>query len=111
PRHALVAHGIGFTDLVKRASSGASELTAAEYRAGYTRVERLTKWLQPGAVAFVGLAGWRAAIDKRATPGPQQQRVGGRPAYVLPSTSGRNARVSRSAIVDHLEAAAALATP
>jgi TDG/mug DNA glycosylase family protein len=108
-RHALVAHGIGMTDLVKRATPRADELTRDEYRAGLARVERLVRWLQPGAVCFVGLAGWRAAVDRRAVAGVQPGDIGGRPAYVMPSTSGLNARVPLAELADHLRAAAALA--
>ena len=108
PRHALEAHGIGMTDLVARATPRASALTAEEYRAGFARLERLCRRLRPGAVAFVGLAGWRAAVDPHAVAGPQARRVGGRPAYLLPSTSGLNAATPLAALVDHLRAALAL---
>jgi TDG/mug DNA glycosylase family protein len=109
PWHALRHHGIGFTDLVKRATVGAAELSTEEYRAGFARLERLVAWLEPGVVAFVGLAGWRAAVDKRAVAGPQPRGVGGRPVYVMPSSSGLNARSSVDSLADHLRAAAALA--
>ncbi len=109
PRHALEAHGIGMTDLVARATPRAAGLTAEEYRAGLARLERLCRRLQPRAVCFVGLAGWRAAVDRAARPGPQERAVGGRPAYVMPSTSGANAATSLADLVEHLRAAAALA--
>ena len=108
-RHALTDHGIGMTDLVKRATPRADGLTAGEYRTGAARVERLVRWLRPGAVCFVGLAGWRAAVDRRAQPGPQPDGFGGVPAYVMPSTSGLNARTRPDELVAHLRAAAALA--
>jgi double-stranded uracil-DNA glycosylase len=108
PVDALVHHGMGMTDLVKRATTGASELTPAEYRAGTTRVERLARWLRPGAVCFVGLAGWRAAVDRNAAPGEQAAGFGGVPAYVMPSTSGANAHARLDDLADHLRAAAAL---
>ncbi|MCY3924964.1 MAG: methyltransferase domain-containing protein [bacterium] len=108
PRHALVAHNVGMTDLVKRPTRQAAELTAAEYSEGLARLERLVKRLEPGVVCFVGLAGWRAAVDRRATPGPQPRRIGGRPAYVMPSTSGLNARTSLAELTAHLRAAASL---
>ncbi|HEY3670993.1 MAG TPA: uracil-DNA glycosylase family protein [Acidimicrobiia bacterium] len=106
---AALAAGIGMTDLVKRATPRADELTRDEYRAGVARVERLVQWLQPGAVCFVGLAGWRAAVDRHAVAGEQPDGIGGRPAYVMPSTSGLNARTPPSDLADHLRAAAALA--
>lgn len=106
PRHALVNHGVGMTDLVKRATRQAAELTAAEYAEGLERLERLAERLEPQVICFVGLAGWRAAVDRRATPGPQTRGIGGRPAYVMPSTSGLNARTSLAELTAHLRAAA-----
>ena len=109
PDHALRDHGIGMTDIVKRATVGAAELNTAEYREGLGRVERLVTWLRPGAVCFVGLAGWRAAVYRRATAGAQPARLGGVPVYVMPSTSGLNARTSVAEHAEHLRAAARLA--
>lgn len=106
PRHALIAHGVGMTDLVKRPTRQAAELSAAEYAEGLERLERLAERLQPRVICFVGLAGWRAAVDRRATPGPQTLRIGGRPAYLMPSTSGLNARTSLEELTTHLNAAA-----
>jgi TDG/mug DNA glycosylase family protein len=107
PWHARRHHGVGFTDLVKRASVGAAELTAAEYRHGLDRLDHLGALIQPGAIAFCGITGWRAATgDKAATLGWQERRVGGRPAYVLPNPSGLNAHANVAVIADHLRAAA-----
>ncbi len=108
PLDALLTHGIGMTDVVKRTTVAASELDGAAYRQGLARVERLVAWLQPGAVCFVGMAGWRAAFDRTAVAGVQPRLVGGRPAYVMPSTSGLNARTSLDELTGHLRAAAAL---
>lgn len=105
PWHLLRHHRIGMTDLVKRATVGAGELRTAEYRDGAARVERLVRWLEPGAVCFVGLAGWRAAVDRGAQPGVQPEPFGGAPAYVMPSTSGLNARTPRAELAAHLGAA------
>jgi TDG/mug DNA glycosylase family protein len=107
PRHALVAHGVGMTDLVKRATPRADALARDEYRAGVERLDRLCAWLEPRAVCVVGLAGWRAAVDRKATAGPQARPLGGRPVYVMPSTSGLNAATSLGALVEHLRAAVA----
>ncbi len=104
PYHALEAHGMGMTDFVKRATRTAAEVTASEFRHGYARVERVVEWLRPEAVCFVGLSGWRAAVDPTAGPGWQPVGVAGRPAYVMPSTSGLNARTSLAEHVDHLRA-------
>ena len=108
PLLSLTEDRVGMTDLVKRATPNADDLTPAEYRAGAERVARLVEWLRPGVVLFVGLAGWRAAIDRRAQPGPQPSPFGGVPAYVMPSTSGRNARTTPAELAGHMRQALAL---
>lgn len=105
---AALAAGIGLTDLVKRATPRAHHLDPQEYRAGAARVERLVRWLRPGAVIFVGLTGYRAAVDAKAVVGPTPTRFGGRPGYVMPSTSGANAHADLPVLIAHLQAAAAL---
>ena len=100
---------MGMTDFVKRATRTAAEVTVDEYRLGLARVERLVEWLAPRAVCFVGLSGWRAVVDRRAVAGPQERLIGGRPAYVMPSTSGLNARIPLPELSAHLAAAAVLA--
>lgn len=104
PVHALRAHGVGITDLVKRATVAASALSRDEYRAGALRVQRLVEWLQPAAVCFVGFDGYRKAIDRRAVAGWQAVQFGGRPTYVMPSTSGLNAATRLEDLVAHLRA-------
>jgi TDG/mug DNA glycosylase family protein len=110
PRHALSAHHLGFTDLVKRATPRADVLSADEYRHGAARVERLVDWLAPAVVCVVGLSGWRAAVDRRTAVGWQRDPFGGRPVYVMPNTSGVNARVPLAAFVQHLSDASTRAT-
>jgi TDG/mug DNA glycosylase family protein len=100
---------VGMTDLVKRATTGAAELRPIEYRDGMARVERLAAWLQPGAVCFLGLAGWRAAVDRHAVAGEQDRTIGGRPVYVMPNPSGVNAHATVDDLATHLRSAVALA--
>ena len=70
------------------------------------RLERLVQWLEPTSLCFVGLAGWRAAVDKKAMSGWQDRQIGSRPAYVMPSTSGLNASAQLPDLVAHLTLAA-----
>jgi double-stranded uracil-DNA glycosylase len=111
PLSALLDDGVGMTDLVKRATPSAGVLTADEYRSGAARVGRLVEWLGPGLVLFVGLSGWRAAVDRRAEAGWQPNGFGGVPAYVMPSTSGLNAHASKAVLAGHMEAALAAVRP
>ena len=107
PVHALLTDGVGMTDLVKRATPSAGALTREEYETGAGRVRRLVAWLRPGLVLFVGLAGWRAAMERSAVAGWQPSGFAGVPAYVMPSTSGLNAHTTRAALVEHMQAALA----
>lgn len=108
PWHAIRHHGVGMTDLVKRATRRADELHPEEFRAGVARVDRLCDRLQPAVVCVVGLAGWRAAVDRKATVGLQERRLGARPVYVMPSTSGLNASSQLADLVAHLRAVRSL---
>ncbi len=107
PSHALLAHGVGLTDLAKRATPRAQWLTDDEYRDGARRVERLVEWLGPAVVCFAGLAGYRAAIAPRAPAGWQTTLFGGRPVYAMPSPSGANQGATVEVIAEHLRTAAA----
>lgn len=106
PRRLRRVDGFGMTDLVKRPTARADEVTAAEFRAGVERLRRLCAWLRPGAVVVVGLAGWRAGHDRHAAVGWQPEPLGESPVYLMPSTSGLNARTSLDDLVDHLRTAA-----
>jgi TDG/mug DNA glycosylase family protein len=79
-------------------------LTAAEYVEGAQRLTRLVEWLRPRVVCFVGLAGYRAAIDRKAKLGWQTEHFAGTPTYVMPNTSGLNAHAKPADFVDHLRA-------
>lgn len=105
PFHLLRADGVGMTNLVRRATARAAELTAPEYRAGFVRLERLVRRYPPRAVCFVGITGYRLARDRRAGHGWQPEPVAGVPAYVMPNTSGLNARARPEDFVTHLRAA------
>jgi len=110
PVAALIG-GLGMTDFAKRATRTAVEVTRTEYTSGFARVSRLVEWLTPGAVCFVGLSGWRTVVDRHAVAGVQPIPVGGRPAYVMPSTSGLNARTPLAELADHLRMAWCLGEP
>jgi TDG/mug DNA glycosylase family protein len=108
PAHALDAHHVGMTDLVKRATARADELDPQEFVVGLARLVRLCEWLRPRAACVLGLTGWRAATgSRRVEAGWQSTMLGGTPVYVMPNPSGLNARVPVAALADHLRVAAA----
>jgi TDG/mug DNA glycosylase family protein len=82
--------GIGITDLVKRPTRAAHDVTAAEFRAGAARVRRLVEALRPEVVAYNGKGVYlRAAGVPRAPWGLQETSVvPGVADFVVPSPSG-----------------------
>lgn len=105
-QHALRVDGVGMTDLVKRATASAKEVSLAEFREGSKRVERLVAWLRPGAVCFLGITDYRRIVDRRAAAGWQSQSFGGQPTYVMPNPSGINTHVRIGELAEHLREAA-----
>lgn len=104
PSAILDVDKVGMTDLAKRATARAGEITAEEFRTGLDRLERLTGWLQPTIVCFAGITGWRTASgDNKASIGLQQRTVAGRPTYVMPNPSGLNAHTNHQDLVRHFE--------
>jgi TDG/mug DNA glycosylase family protein len=102
PFRALRVDRVGMTNLVRRATPSAKELTRAEYTEGAERLERLVQWLRPACVVFVGVTGYRIAVDKTATTGWQAEDFAGARTYVMPNTSGLNAHAKPADFAEHL---------
>ncbi len=111
PMRLFRQHRIGMTDMVKRATSKADEVTKVEFRNGLERLDRLCVWLQPAAVCILGLTGYRAATDRAATTGWQTRSLGGCPVYVMPNPSGLNAHDTVESLARHLRIALAERQP
>jgi TDG/mug DNA glycosylase family protein len=91
-RARLVARGIGITNLVRRATARADEVTAAELRAGARQLVALVERVRPPVVAVLGITAYRSAFSRpRALPGRQPQPLGPAELWVVPNPSGLNA--------------------
>jgi TDG/mug DNA glycosylase family protein len=89
---ALLAAGIGITNLVPRATARADQLGDAEVRAGLPLVAALAERWEPAFVAFLGMGAYRVATGaRRALVGEQEERLGGARVWLLPNPSGLNA--------------------
>jgi TDG/mug DNA glycosylase family protein len=86
----LPSLGIALTDLCKKVTPNVDGVSAEEFRAGRGRIEALVRELEPPVVGFVGLAGYRAAFDRKAGIGLQAQPIAAAQVFVLPSTSPRS---------------------
>ena len=104
PFRALRVDNVGMTNIVARATPRADELSRDEYTRGVAQLARLIEWLRPAAVCFVGVTGYRIAVDKRAPLGWQAEPFAGAPVYVMPNTSGLNAHAKPADFADHLRA-------
>jgi len=88
----LLAHRLGITNMVARATARADELTPQELRDGGIRLTELVDRLRPAALAVVGLGAYRTAFGQPdAGTGPRPDRIGNTLVWVLPNPSGLNA--------------------
>jgi TDG/mug DNA glycosylase family protein len=88
----LPAYGVGITNFVARPTRAADELSRAELRTGARDLDALVARLQPRLVAILGLGAYQLAFARpKATMGRQDDRIGGRPVWILPNPSGLNA--------------------
>lgn len=91
-RDHLRARGIGITNLVRRATARADELTTAELREGGGRLRALVSDARPDVVAIAGITAYRSAFGVRgATVGEQAEPLEGARLWVVPNPSGLNA--------------------
>ena len=89
----LRSRGIGITNLVRRATARADELTRAEQQAGAVELQRTVEQVAPRVVAMAGITAYRIAFGRpKAVAGRQPEEIG-RVAewWVVPNPSGLNA--------------------
>lgn len=99
PEHdrSLPDHGFGFTDLCKRATARAGDLSPNELAKGVTALAAKLTQYKPGIVCFHGMTGYRhvqrvlGAALPDATLGLQPLHIGTTRCYVVPNPSGANA--------------------
>jgi double-stranded uracil-DNA glycosylase len=91
-RAALLERGIGITNLVRRATARADELSRDELRDGAARLETdVARW-RPRVVAVVGVTAYRQGFGRpKAAVGRQPERLGEAELWVVPNPSGLNA--------------------
>lgn len=91
-RAMMRSRGIGITNLVRRATVKASELTATELREGGTALTALVERERPQVVAVAGITAYRKAFGlPKAVPGRQPRDLAGAELWVVPNPSGLNA--------------------
>jgi len=92
--------GFGITNLVRRATASADELSPDELIAGRRRLAAKIRRYRPRIVAFLGMGAYRHAFGRpKASLGEQPERFEGARVWVLPSPSGLNASYQMGALV------------
>jgi len=92
----LREYRIGFTDIVKRATGRADELTDEDYRHGARALKRKLLRCQPAIAWFQGTSAFQKYLQfaegtKRAVrPGLQPEHIGASLVFVTPNPSGAN---------------------
>lgn len=96
---ALVARGLGITNLCRRTTARAEELTPAELRAGARALASKVRRHRPRALAVLGIGAYRSAFSRpRAVLGAQPERLESACVWVLPNPSGLNAHYGLAAL-------------
>jgi TDG/mug DNA glycosylase family protein len=91
-RALLTGRGLAITNLVRRATARADELTGDELVAGRARLEEFVRIHRPQVVAVLGVTAYRTAFRQpRATLGRQPDDLAGAELWVVPNPSGLNA--------------------
>jgi TDG/mug DNA glycosylase family protein len=91
-QRALLDRGLGVTNLVRRTTANAAEMTDDELRHGAELLRSLVRENRPEWLAVVGVSAYRVAFGlPRATIGPQAEPIGETRLWVLPNPSGLNA--------------------
>src|SRR5437868_7009477 len=101
---AILAAGLGITNLVARATARADELSDDEVRAGVEPLRALVRrcrrrWAGPTHVAILGVSAYRVAFGRpKATVGAQELELEGAAVWTLPNPSGLNAHYQQPAL-------------
>lgn len=116
----LIDRGIGITNVVQRTTAKASELTAAELRAGGDRLRAFVAEHRPSVVAIAGITAYRSAFrlpkatmgeqpegmlcasDHRDAPHDRSRKecLAGTRLWVVPNPSGLNAHETVESLAD-----------
>lgn len=97
----LLALGVGLTNIVARATTGADELTAAELAEGARDLEAKIKRYKPRVLAVVGIGAYRTGFARpRARMGLQEEIIGATRIWILPNPSGLNANYRPAELVE-----------
>lgn len=98
-QEALLALGLGITNVAARTTARADELTPEELREGGRALAGRVRDYRPRILAVLGLGAYRTAFGRpRTTVGRQAETLGDTSVWVLPNPSGLNAHYTLDAL-------------
>jgi TDG/mug DNA glycosylase family protein len=103
-------HGIGFTDMVKRPTRTAGELSREDFAAGARVLQQKLLRHQPRIAWFQGKDAWKTFLElalatrRTVTIGPQPETIGATRVFVTPNPSGANPAANPKALLVHFTA-------
>lgn len=102
----LIERGVGITNLVRRTTARADELSADELRAGVAGLRELVARTSVRVVAVAGITAYRTGFGQpRAKPGRQPENLGTVELWVVPNPSGLNAHATIDSLAAEYRAA------
>jgi mismatch-specific thymine-DNA glycosylase len=89
--------GIGLTDLAKQPSKSITDLPKAQFIGGRAALRHKLRVVSPSVIAFIGKGVFEIflGLKRPCALGAQEERICGAAVFVVPSSSARNASVSR----------------
>lgn len=109
-RDYLRARGIGISNLARRATARASELSRDELREGGEALAALVRRTTPAVVAVAGITAYRTAFGRpKAVLGRQPEPFEGAELWVVPNPSGLNAHETVASLAEAYAAPARVA--
>jgi len=88
----VIEFGIGLTDLVKRPTAGIEDIRREEFAEGRVLLAQKLAQYAPRVVAFNGKLVYERFAGHPCKLGLQKEKLYGAHVFVLPSTSGQNAK-------------------
>lgn len=91
-QYSLLDLGYGITNVVRRATAAASELSEEEFAEGGIQLRETVLHYKPAWLAVLGVGAYRQAFGQpKARVGKQDMTIGTTGVWVLPNPSGLNA--------------------
>ncbi len=99
----LLGYGYGITNLVRRATASADEISPSEFQEGGRSLLVRVHEYRPRLLAVLGIGAYRSAFNlPKAGFGRQDMEIESTQVWVLPNPSGLNAHFTLAGLADRM---------